>query len=238
MMMRKMVIPLILFCCGGTALKAQIWPVTAFRSISPKIRYDHMQYDYKVTLENVVVAQNVDSMYGHLVVDGSQFVDSNKLCLIAKNSTRYCKLDHIDKTAIVFSLDELSRKLKMPLINDPVKMVAITEELMNTQGQYVSLDQSSPVFYRLIFRFKEQQLSYAQLDFKKADSSLMAAFFRLEDETEPGTVSNYRRNYHIYNIRSTIRVNAFDLSRIFQMKDGQPVLSPKYARYTLIKIMQ
>lgn len=225
-------------CCVAQSAMAQYWPLGNLVSMKPKMQYDHMQYDYKVTLENVTTATNVDSMYGHLVISGRQFIDSNKLCYIAKNNTQYCKLDHIDKTATIFSLEELSKKIRMPLIDDPVSRINITEELMSSPGQYHTIDVSSPMCYRISFTFKDQDISYAQLDFKKADSTLMSAYFQLEDKEGDDMAIIYRRSYHIYNIRSTVREEIFDLSRIFRLRDGQPTLTKKYNDYKLIKLMQ
>lgn len=226
-------------CGAAQSALAQYWPLGDLNTIVPKLKYDHMQYDYKVILENVSAAKNVDSMYGHLIVSGNRFIDSNKLCYIAKNNTQYCKLDHTDKTATIFSLAELAQKLKMPLIDDPVNVVSVSGELIGGQGNYHTIDVSSPMFYRLSVTLKDQDLSFVQLDFKKADSTLIGAYFQLRDkEEEESTGDQYRRNYYIYNIRSTVREDVFDLSRIFQMKDAHPVLSRQYTDYKLTKLMQ
>lgn len=235
-MKRYLISAMAMFCSISTFAQLN-WGFGQVIYRLPKIRYDQMQYDYKVTLENTKTGAHVDSMYGHLVISRNKFIDSNKLFFIAKNGTQYCKLDHIDKTAKIFNLKDLEIKLRLPIFDEQSNGIVITEQLMNTQGENIVWDISNPMFYRVSFTFRDQNVRAAQLDFKRADSSLIGALFQVDDDADEGDGGHFRRTYQVFNINPVVNESVFDFSRIFQMRRGQAVVNKKYAHYKLIKVI-
>lgn len=219
-----------------------LWPLDGILKKIKNTELKDISYDYKVVLEDRRAHQRVDSMLGHLIADKKCFIDSNRITFRAKNEHQYCKLDYADKKAIVLDLDDYARQLKMPLINEPISLLNITDELLNTEGVKMEFDLTNKSLFRLKLKMPGNVCPYIEMNFKTTDYSLSSAYFEVydqEDGEEHIENSPYRRIYQIYNVVHAIpNKQIFDLTRIFTINKGIVQFNKKYAAYKLIKITQ
>lgn len=194
-----------------------------------------MSYDYRIVLKNLKTKINVDSSLGCLFVKDGQYLDSNNYNLSARVGDYYCKLNYQDRTATICDMASLAKKSAFRLENNEHKyLYNITDFILSKNGNII-IDSSNSHYYRIKVKLFNYEISYAQLDVRRDNHKLIAAYFETE-EHENGR--HYLTKMYLNNIKDKVDDKIFDLARIYTIKATKPILSKRYLNYTLIPIEQ
>ncbi|MFA6152802.1 MAG: hypothetical protein WC716_15875 [Chitinophagaceae bacterium] len=227
----------ILICCASCSGFAQVfWPYTQLFNQLKTSTQSQMTYNYKVILIDVKTGVAVDSMFGLLACKDKKFLDSNSLYFMAKTEKEYCKFDHTDQTAMVFDLKDLSKKMKLPLIDEPNKMISISEDFISDEGGKIEYDFRNNFYYRLKFTPKNQALYYGHVDFNKQNHSFIGAYLEMDD-VNPVENTHFRKAVYIYNVSFKVNDAVFNMARYYTIRKGQLSMGKQYSTYKITKIL-
>ncbi|MES2477740.1 MAG: hypothetical protein V4561_01545 [Bacteroidota bacterium] len=196
----------------------------------------NMEYDYNMYLFDVMLKEKVDSTKGHLRVKDGQYVDSNGYALTARVGDYFCKLDHVQHTATICNMPELSKRTGIKFVNDEFKVTqSITDTFLNNESNLI-IDSSDSKFYRIKIRTKNHSLSYAQMDFWRSNYKLAGAYFETEMKSNDEPQFNRLTSIHIRNVKHLPDNKGFDLKWVFNLVSNKPTLTKKYSTYKLIPL--
>lgn len=199
-----------------------------------------MSYDYSLQLKNMKTAKIEDQVNGRLYYEKDRFVDSNQVFTINKGSQYYCKLNHERKTAEVYNILLLKKKLGRK-VNDeqPGTYMQIPFEEIGKNGSILVDSLSDKKKYIISISMKQQMLTHMRLLVNKSDYKLASGTFELLDRDFYSSADeDYRKIYHISNVRYTINPASFDQSRLFKVDGAKVTIARPYAQYTVNSLVK
>lgn len=198
-----------------------------------------ISYGYKVVLHNMKTGKHTDSTKGGFISIGGAYIDSNSYLYTARSGTYYCQLDHKSKTALIGDVISLGKRVGITIQDNNQKFLFnITDSLLARHKGSYSIDSSRPGFYRLKMRLRDYPVNYIQLDFRRGNYKIYAAYMEAEDREEGDPGHYYVTQYYLDHIAPATDAGALNLSRIFTVSANKISLSPRYARYQLIPLAQ
>lgn len=221
--------------CENAAGQAY-WPYTQLWETLKVNANKDVQYDYRVVIEDLEIHQNMDSIQGSLIYAKSGFLDSNSQYLVGRYEGKYCKLDFMEKSAILFDLKSLQGKMKSKISDAPNQVFALTQDILTGAGNKLVFDVSNKKFLKVTVTTENDLLHKAVFTFLKENNTLVSAHFEIDDLGIDGHES-YRSKYDIYNVRYTIDFSKLNLSRFFIYSNEKFKLLNKYRDYKIIKLI-
>jgi hypothetical protein len=228
---------LILLCfLSAKCFSQAFWPFDSiFKNLKQTSAQD-ISYQYKIVIEDIDEHVNIDSISGQLSFSKNRFVDSNNQFFMARNEVEYCRLEHDTRKAIILSLNSLQDKLKTSIAKEPVPLLSVTEDFLQTEGNKIVFDVTNTKVNRVVLSTTSELLHKAIFEFRKSDNKLIAAYFEIDD-IDTDIDKTYRTKYSMHHFSYKVNEQIFDLSRIFKYTDGKVSLSGKYASYKITKLI-
>jgi uncharacterized protein YhbP (UPF0306 family) len=181
-------------------------------------------YSYTVELFSVEKNKYVDSIKGRLFREGKNYFDSSNTELTVV-SGKYClKIQRKTKTATLFDLDYLHRKIGFEQSSVPQAFIIPDTEIIRhgkmheTAGEYII--EVAP---------SSRQFSTITATVRKSDFKILSMTFETKESNKARL--NYIRRYRIDNIHDVFNSSVFDISRFMSINNKAVKLNNSYVDF-------
>lgn len=231
-MSRHFVFVLVILCNNAAGQNSKQL-IDQFRQANKSL---DLAYDYKIRLKDMKIRKSVDSIVGHMACRANNYKDSCADYFMGRSGNYFYRIDHIEKTVAYQNLSGIKSKAIKDGGNAAGNVIMnISDSLVQFYGGHINVD-SGNNYYRLRVSMKNFNVSYAQIDFDKKSFRLIGAYIEAIDNGAEQN-SGYLTQYFLTNVRYGISEKETEVTNLFTMKGGQPVLSQRFSKYKLKSLM-
>ena len=198
-----------------------------------KLKSPVLSYRYVVTLVDKDNRSALDSIGGVLIKSYGNYMDSNTNGISLVSDGYYMKAQKNNKTAVVYNIAAIQKKLGMKSEDMGNDLVTIPDSLLN---QFSDLRvQELPSVLVLTYTMKREAGILEEIEFSinRKDMSLLGLKLSFDELDRWGSSTGYSKIYYLYNFSNRIEPGAIELERFLSIKEGKVKLKGSFGSYSL-----
>lgn len=189
-----------------------------------------ISYDYKIYRRDANSHKALDSIVGRLYKKDSEYLDSNRSAITAVIGGFYCKLNNIERTATVFDVAALKKKINLKTPDASSAIIALPDSIIRKYGK-ISIQNENKGIGKMTVLLEGPFHTSLSLEYDQ-QSYLIRSVKMITKVTKEDDM--YETAYSMNNFNRVIAPGVFNYSRFFTLNtDKKTVLSGKYAGYKL-----
>jgi hypothetical protein len=187
-------------------------------------------YNYSVVVQSNKSGVTPETIKGYLYRSGKDYVDSNSLALNIVSSGYYLKADMTNKTAYLYNLASVERRIGLKPEDIQNSVLDIPQAMMDKMGTLTA--DESPAQINLNYTLKEKSGHIQKLYFtiQKSDMSLTA--IRIDTENNGQII-----NYYLKDFSNKDAGNKLSIARYFTVMGKKAMLKGIYKSYKLNAVL-
>lgn len=227
---RKKMLVLSLFLPAAITARATGGYEQLLQQIVQNNKGTEMSYRYSVALRDLEKGILLDSMNGSMYASGVRYLDSNSRTLSLRSDQYFCKLAFKERTAEVYSTEQMRARLGGALPDQPQGLFAMSPELFKAYSRIIVDSSTDKRHYRIRVLLQVQEMPEVTLVVRRADYRLSSMVLELRDKGE----ERFRRIVRLYDIRRSVPAETFRTGHLFTATGNKVLLQGKYSKYKLL----
>ena len=233
--MNSLVLRTVLLIIGFCLLYTNVWAQNPAIDVLKKLRNNNaahlIGYDYLVYLQNNKTGKAEDSLVGHLYKVNEDYLDSNGSSICIKSADYYAKLDLLERSALVFSVESLEAKLGGKLDYKPV-MLDISDSVILKYGKLTAkkLSNGNDCVH---ITFRDQVITSITVEMQSKSGQIISMQMVTDEKDKYGDASGHSRLFLMRNFKYRFDTNIVSTERFFRKDKNKITLVNKYAKYKL-----